>query len=356
MKYRLVAVVVAVSAFIWGAPEFALAQVTRVDYRVVYAPANEIGRRLDDAGRDGFACSAVARPEPDARVPGVVVLLSRVVGAGPQGVVHRVVVGDDGGAKLQPLLDQAGTDGFRLCGIALDDGGTTSSLIAIMHRRLERAAPQWRYRVEPVADLQNSASRLNTAGRDGFQPVAAAQVRNGGSAETRRWVIVAERPVEGRPPTEVVLRSSSTLDGVRRVLLEQAGQGYHLEQLWNAGSDVVALMTRSIAARTAPSAYDVDAADVYGFRALSRLYVADVPFLSPGRRLVVTDRSASASTEVVEDPLPAFGSVGLSEASSLSALSDHISRNRDYVVVSVTVRRGDRSPFVLRTVLSRHRP
>ena len=352
---RCLGVAVFASALAWGAPKPASAQPPRVDYRVVYASAPDIGRRLDVAGREGFACTMVARPEPEARVPGVAVLLSRIVGAGPQGVTHRVVVGDAGGTKLQPLLDQAGVDGFRLCGVALDEAGTPASLVAIMERRLERAAPRWRYRVEPVADLPTSASRLNTAGREGFQPVTAAQVR-GGQAEMPRWIVVAERPIEGRPPTEVVLRSSSTLDGVRRVLLEQAGQGYRLEQLWNQGIDIVALMTRSIAARTVPSAYEVETADAYGFRALSRFYIADVPYLSPGRRLVITDRSGSASTEVVEDPLPALESTGAGTSSQLSALGDHISRNRDFDVASVTIRRGEREPFVLRTVLTRRRP
>ena len=84
-------VVVAIGLlFASTSPEIGLAQPTRLEHRVIFANARELGRRLDDAGNEGFSCSMVARPEPDAPVPGVVVVMSRPVGAASATVSHRV--------------------------------------------------------------------------------------------------------------------------------------------------------------------------------------------------------------------------------------------------------------------------
>ena len=47
-----------------GSREIALTQSPRLEYRVVFANARELARRLDEAGQQGFSCAMVARPEP----------------------------------------------------------------------------------------------------------------------------------------------------------------------------------------------------------------------------------------------------------------------------------------------------
>ena len=49
-----------------------------------------------------------------------------------------------------------------------------------------------------------------------------------------------------------------------------------------------------------------------------------------GQRLVINDRSASASNQVVEDPLPSLRGSGYVGAAAMGILGDHISCNHGY--------------------------
>jgi hypothetical protein len=51
------------------------------DYRVAFAPAAQLERRLDELAHDGFTCVALARPEPGSNVPGVAAILARTTAA-----------------------------------------------------------------------------------------------------------------------------------------------------------------------------------------------------------------------------------------------------------------------------------
>ena len=105
--------------------------------------------------------------------------------------------------------------------------------------------------------------------------------------------------------------------------------------MWKEGNDIVAMMSRPIDGKKASSAYAVD-----------------VPYLSAGQRLVVSDGSVRASNEVVEDPLPAIGPLGYAESAAMGVVGDHLTRNRGYVVGSARIHRGERGTFVLTTVLT----
>jgi hypothetical protein len=55
--------------FFGGSGEIAFTQSPRLEYRVVFANARELGRRLDDAGQQGFSCVAwpLTRKDPCPR-------------------------------------------------------------------------------------------------------------------------------------------------------------------------------------------------------------------------------------------------------------------------------------------------
>ena len=127
-----------------GSREIALTQSPRLEYRVVFANAGELARRLDEAGQQGFSCAMVARPEPNASVPGVVVVMSRTVGASATAVAHRVIKGGYGGTDLQPLLDCAGAENFRLCGVSFDEEGSVPAIVAVM----AQSSQAWKYGAE----------------------------------------------------------------------------------------------------------------------------------------------------------------------------------------------------------------
>lgn len=346
-------VVVACVSLVAGTARLAIAQ-PRVEYGVVFASARQLARQLDEAGREGYACVAVARSEPGAGgavVPGVVVVLGRTMGSSAA-AAHRVIAGGGGGADLQPLLDRAGAAGLRLCGVVLDEASPGPSLVAVMSQRADQASATWRYGVEVLSNYKNSLVRLNAAARDGFLPVAAEAVNNARVPEARSWMVVTERPGSGRPASEVAVRSNSGADGLQRALNEQGAQGYHVDLLWKEGNDIVAMMSRPLEGKSAPAAYAAEATGLSAIHALSRLYLADLPYLGAGQRLVISDRSVPASSDVVEDPLPPLSGLGYADAAAMGVLGDHISRNRGFVPASARIRRGEKGTFVLTTVIT----
>ncbi len=189
---------------------------------------------------------------------------------------------------------------------------------------------------------------MNAAGKDGFAPVAVSAIDSNRVPDLRNWIVVTERPATGRPQIEVAVRSASGPDTLQKNLGEQTKQGYRLALVWKEGNDFVAMMTREAGATAAASGYAVDGGASTALRGLPGAYVADFPYLSD-RRLAISEASGLATNEVVEDPLPSLGATGYATP---GALGDHLTALHDFVVSSVTVRKGDRSGLVLRTVLT----
>ena len=346
------------ASFVAATVQLVVAQPPRREYRVVFASARQLARQLDDAGRDGFVCEIVARPELRAGAPpapGIVVVLGRPAGSANASVAHRLVTGGGGGSDLGPSLDRSGAAGFRLCGVVLDEAAPVPSMVAVMSQRADQASATWSYAAEVLSNYKNSLVRLNAAARDGFVPVAAEAVNNARVPEARSWMVITERPGAGRSPSEVAVRSSPGAEGLQRALNEQGSQGYRADLLWKEGNDFVALMSRPLDGSKTPVTYAAEAADRSSIHALSKLYVADFPYLSD-RRLIVSDQSASASNDVVEDPLPAPGPLGYVSTAAMGVLGDHISRNRGFVPASVRVRRDDKGALLLTTVITERRP
>ena len=96
-------------------PPNAGAQSSRLEYRVIHAAPHQLQLVIDDAGRDGFTCVSVARPELDVRLPGVVVTLARqyieTTHVYPT-VRHRVVRGSGSGGDFGDLLDRSAAEGY----------------------------------------------------------------------------------------------------------------------------------------------------------------------------------------------------------------------------------------------------
>jgi hypothetical protein len=328
----------------------ASAQAGRFEYRVVFANAQELERRLDEAGQRGFSCAMIARPDPDAPIAGVAVVLSRAAGATPAAVTHRVVKGGYSGSDLPALLNHAASGGYRLCGVAFVDG-QVPSIIAVM----TRSASGWTYGAEVLSDYRGALVRLNAAGKNGFVPVAASPIGNNRVSELRSWVVVTEQPATARRRIDVAVRSGSGPESLQKSLGEQTSQGYRAALVWKEGKDVVVMMTREAdaPAAAASASYVVEGIASDGMHSVSRPYVFDAPYLSD-QRLVITEKSGSASNEAVEDPLPPIGVTGTAAPGPLGTLSDHLTRLRDYAVGAISVRRsGARNELILRTVMTR---
>jgi hypothetical protein len=188
-----------------------------LEYRVAFASANRLESQLDELGREGFACVAVARPDPGSRVPGVVAILARPSGAAGSVATHRVIV--RGRDDMKAPLSQAGADGFRLCGVVLDEDPKAPRAVAVM------STGSWQYEAEVLLRYKESLARLNALGREGFVPVAAAPVDDSRVPDMRHWMVVAERPASGATPHEVTVRSDPGPTGLARNLNEFGKQG-----------------------------------------------------------------------------------------------------------------------------------
>ncbi len=325
----------------------AAAEKPRVDYRVVYGRAKDLGRQLESAGRDGYACAAVARPDPGAAPPGVVVVLARPAGTPSTPVSHRAIVGGWAGTDLQELLDRAGGEGFHLCGVALDEGPPNPALVAVMSRRAVSAP--FRYGVEVLKNYKESLVRLNARGAEGFVPVAAAPVDDNRVPEMRSWLVVTERA--GPAPREVAVRSNSGPEGFGKALNENGGQGYRLDVAWKEGNDFVAMMSRPRGDAKGAVTFAVDAATVDKIHWLKGLYLVDMPHRGD-ERLVIRDTSRSSSIEVEDDPLPAMPRSGFVDAEALEVLGGHLSRHHGFTPAFVRIRRASDKTLFLATVLT----
>jgi hypothetical protein len=323
----------------------------RVESRVVFASTRQLARQLDEAGRDGYGCVAVARAEPGVEVPGVAVVLGRQAGAPPSPVSYRVVTASGVGTDLQALLERAGAEGFRLCGVVLDQATTVPVIVAVMSHPADVPSTIWHYGVEVLTDYKRSLVSLNTGARNGMLPVAASPINNNRVAEMRSWLVVVEREGDRVVPRDIAVRSSSGADGFQRALNEQGAQGYRADLIWKEGNDVVAMMSREAAAPRRAFAYNAESTEPARLHFLHQRYVADVPYLTSGARLVISDRAVAASTDVEEDPLPSLGGLGYAGASALAVAGDHITRHHGFVPVSARLGRGSNSSLVLTTIV-----
>jgi hypothetical protein len=111
------------------------------------------------------------------------------------------------------------------------------------------------------------------------------------------------------------------------------------------------MMSRETAAPKRAFAYTAESTEPARFHFLHQLYLADVPYLSSGARLVISDRGVAASTDVEEDPLPAPGGLGYVGASALAVVGDHLTRHHGFVPVSARLGRGSNSSLVLTTIV-----
>lgn len=336
---------VAVALLAGEARDLAHAQQTRLEYRVVFASVRELPRRLDEAGKDGFACALVARPDPNVPLPGVVVVMKRPAGSSAKVATHRVVLGGGSGTGLPPLLDRAAADGYRLCGVALHEAPPGPGLVAVM---TSTAEPGRRYGAEALNDYRGAIERLNAAGKDGFVPVAVAPTDSNRLPDLRKWIVITEQPPSSHPAIDVAVRSATGPDTLQKNLGEQTKQGYRIALVWKEGNDYVAMLTRPAGSSNPAQEYAVDGGSTLELRGLPGPYVADFPYLSD-QRLAIAEKSGFATNDVVEDPLPPLGPAGFVVP---GPLGDHLTGFHDSAVMSVTVRAGNRNAPVLRTVLT----
>ena len=349
---RSIAVVVlaSLSGHALAAPVGEPSAAGRVEYRVTFAGAQQLERQLDELGRDGFACVGLARPDPGSGVPGVVAILARASSAAQAVATHRVIVG--GRDDMKVPLSKAGGDGYRLCGVVLDEEPKGPRDVAVMSRSEPGA---WQYDAEVLLRYKESLARLNAIGREGFVPVAAAPVDNNRVPDMRNWMVIAERPASGATPHEVAVRSDPGPTGLGRNLNESGKQGYRVELLWKEGNDHVAMMARPAGTDSAPShKYAVETDTSARFHWLSGLGLADFSYLD--RRLFVTDRNVRASNELVEEALPALGPSGAPDArgrGALATIGDPISRNRGFEVTYARVGRDKAGKLVLAVAMAR---
>jgi hypothetical protein len=312
-------------------------------YRVVYATASQLERQLEEQGREGFACVGLAQPEPGSGTGGVVAIVARSSSAAPSVAAHRVIVG--GRADMKVPLSQAGGEGFRLCGVVLDEEPPNPRDVAVM----SRAAPgAWQYEAEVLLRYKESLARLNAIGRDGYVPVAAAAIDNNRVPDMRNWMVVAERPASGGDPREVTVRSDSGPTGLGRNLNDSGKQGYRVELIWKEGNDYVAMMTRPAGDSSTAHSYTVEADAPARMHFLPGLALADFPYLD--RRLFVSDSAVRASNELVEEALPPLDARA---RAALGTIGDHVSRNHGFAVSYARVGRDKAGKLLLSVAMAR---
>ena len=341
-----------------GAVQRVEAQPERLEYRVVQAAPRELQRRIDEAGREGYTCVSVARPEPDVRLNGVVVILARpwsTTVSSPPRARHRVERAAGGGSDLQSLLDRSGSEGFRLCGVALAEVSPFPVLVAVMSRPVDGDTGQWHYAAE-VLGQKDRLARLVAKAREGFVPVAASPVGDNRVVEMRNWILVTERSATSAEPIDLAIRSGPGPDSLQRAIAEQSKEGHIANLLWKEGNTtMVAAMSRSPVNSTVRPEFVVETIDPSRLDGLSGVYIGDVPYLSDGQRVVLTIKDRSASNSVVEDRLPFMGPLDYADTNAMRPLGEHLWRNR-YRLTASSIRRGKDGGLVLHTVLTRLSP
>ena len=331
------------------------AQSGRLEYRAIHAAPYQLQQVIDAAGRDGFSCVSVARPELDVRLPGVVVILARpyieTTHVNPT-VIHRVVRGSGSGGDFGALLERGAADGYRLCGVALAEVIPGPVLVAVMIPDTERT-PGGRHYASVVIGTADRVARLAALGLDGFVPVAATPINDNRVPEQRHWMVVAEQTAT--EPVEIVVRARPGPDSLEKAISEQSSQGFICRLLWKEGAtSMVVVMLRLPVDPIRRPEFDLDTIDPARLNGLSGVYIGDVPYLSDGQRVALTITDRSSTTYTVTDPLPRLGPRDYASLSDLQPLGEHLGRDRSRDrarVVSSSVRRGPRDGLVLHTVL-----
>jgi hypothetical protein len=356
-RLRSVVGAAVIAAAAGAAAQTAGAQPARLEYRVVHAAPRELQRRIDEAGREGFECVSVARPEPDVRLNGLVVILARPWMATTQvtpRIPHRVLLGGGGGGDLGALLERGAADGYRLCGVALVEIPPAPILVAVMSPDTERERGSRHYAAE-VLGTRERLARLAAKGREGFVPVAAAPVNDNLLPEQRNFFVVVEQT--GTQPIDIAIRSGPGPDSLEKSIVEQSKQGFICSLMWKEGlTSIVVVMSRLPVDPTRRPEFDVDTIDPSRLDGLSGVYIGDVPYLSDGQRVVLTIKEMSSTTYAVADPLPLMGSLDYASLNDMRPLGEHLARDRSRDSARVTfssVRRGPRGGLVLHTVLTR---
>ncbi len=356
IRHSLIAAISIVwSAHLLLAPDAHAQSSGRLEYRAVYAAPYQLQQVLDNAGRDGFACVSVARPELDVRLPGVVVTLARpyieTTHVYPT-VRHRVVRGSGSGGDFGALLNQGAADGFRVCGLALAEVTPGPVLVAVMSPDTERVPGSRHYASELLGNAERAA-RLAALGKQGFVPVAATPINDNRAREQRNWMVVAEQTTT--QPVEIVVRARPGPDSLEKAISEQSSQGFFCSLMWKEGANsIVVVMSRLPVAPSRRPEYAVDTIDPERLNGRSGVYIGDVPYLSDGQRVALTTTDRSATMYTVTDPLPHLRPRDYASPSDLQPLSEHLGRDRSRDrarVVSSSVRRGPGEGLVLHTVL-----
>ena len=333
-----------------GAAAAAPAETPRGEYRVVYAPARDLGRRLESAAKEGYACVAVARPDPGVAPGGAVVIVGRSAGSAAP-AANRAILGGWLNNDLQNALERAGGEGFRVCGTALDEGPPSTSLVAVLSKKGD--APAAQYVVEALKFWKESLARLKDRAAEGFRLVAAAPIDDNRVPDMRTWLVVAE--TTDSAPREIAVRSSARgPEDLQKVLNEQGAGGYRVDLVWKDGNDVVAMMSRRREGAN-NATFVVEVATLDKMHWVKGLYLADVLYKGD-ERLVVSESDVPASTDVEDDPLPALPRSGSVDAEALEVLGNHLSRHHGFTPAAARIRRGPGGTFVLTTVLTRRGP
>lgn len=323
----------------------ASAEKAKVEYRVVYAHAKDLARPLEAAGRDGFACVGVARPDLGAAPEGVAVILGRPAGTSASPVANRAIV-SGWGKDVQEALERAGGEGFRLCGVVLDEGGPNRPLVYVLSKRGD--SPAAHYVVEVLKIWKESLARLKDRAAEGFRLVAASSIDDNRVPDMRSWLVVAEKTDSA--PREIAVRSSARgSEDLQKALNESGAQGYRVDLVWKDGNDAVAMLSRpKDGAKNASFVVESSALDKIHW--VKGLYLADVAHRGEDR-LVVSESGISASADVEDDPLPALPRYGSPAAEALEVLGNHLGRHPGFAPVSSRIRRAPGGGFALTTVL-----
>ena len=338
-------------------PPDAYGQPARLEYRAVYAAPYQAQQIIDNAGRDGFTCVSVARPELDVRLPGVLVTLARpyieTTHVYPT-VPHRVVRGPGSGGDFGVQLDRVAADGYRLCGVALAEVVPGPELVAVMIPDTEPARGDRHY-ASAVLGNADRVAQLAALGRQGFVPVAATPINDNRVPEQRHWMVVAEQTAT--QPIEIVVRARPGPDSLEKAIGEQSAQGFICSLLWKEGlTSMVVVMSRLPVDPTRRPEFAVNTIDPTRLNGLSGVYIGDVPYLSDGTRVALTIAERSSTIYTVTDPVPRLGPRDYASLDDLQPLGEHLGRDRSRErarVVSSTVRRGPADSLVLHTVLVR---
>jgi len=355
IRYPLIAAISIVASAHAMLARGADAQPARLEYRAIHAAPYQLQQVIDAAGRDGFTCVSVARPELDVNMPGVVVTLARpyieTTHVHPT-VVHRVVRGSGSGGDFGELLERGAAGGYRLCGVALAEVAPGPVLVAVMIPDTERVAGGHHY-AAAITGSADRVARLAALGQEGFAPIAATPINDNRVPEQRHWMVVVERTTT--QPVEIVVRARPGPDALAKAISEQRSQGFICRLLWKEGlTSMVVVMARLAADSTPRHDFVLDTIDPARLNGRSGAYIGDVPYLSDGQRVVLTTTDRSSTIYTVTDALPRLGSRDYASVSDLQPLGEHLGRDRSRDrarVVASSVRRGPGDALVLHTVL-----